>query len=107
MSSPQVDLLSSPLARDPVLCQVAKLFVEELPARIERMQKWFELCEWHSLRHAVRNLGRDAAQHGYDQLVAYAAEVEYRLTRRAATPEIGEALKTLAGQCRRLAAEAR
>jgi hypothetical protein len=105
MLQPQSESLHSPLAEEPALGEVAGLFVDEIPARAARMRACFEAREWHALRQAVRQLNRAASRHGFDQVLPYSAALESRLVHRAPTPEIGQALEDLLGQCRRISAQ--
>jgi hypothetical protein len=98
--------LHSPLACDPIQHELVELFVEEMPARLARLQKCFDGCDWHALRVAVRHLSETACNHGFDQLLPYTARMEAKLTRRAPTPEVREALEALLAQCNRLTADA-
>ena len=94
----------SPLAQDPALREVVSLFVEELPCRAARMREYFQDCQWHSLRMATLQLCTSASKHGFDQLVPYLATLETRLTRRAPTPQVEEALDAAITQCGRVTA---
>ena len=96
--------LCSPLAVDPALCELVEMFVEEMPQRIARLRQSFDAHDWHALRMGLRHLSGAASSHGFDQLVPSAADVETRLTRRAPTPEVGQALEGLLAQCERVTA---
>jgi hypothetical protein len=94
----------SPLAQDPVLKEVVWLFVEEMPCRLARMREYFQDCQWHALRMATRHLTTSASSHGFDQLVPFTTELEGKLSRRAPTAQVEEALDTLLTQCGRVTA---
>jgi HPt (histidine-containing phosphotransfer) domain-containing protein len=96
--------LCSPLAGDPALRELVEMFVEEMPQRIARLRQSFDAHDWHALRLGLRHLSGAASSHGFDQLVPPAADVETRLTRRAPTPEVGQALECLLTQCGRVTA---
>ena len=106
MPQPQIQWnpLCSPLASDPALRELVEMFVEEMPQRIARLRQCFEAHDWHALRLGLRHLSGAASSHGFDQLVPSATNVESRLTRRAPTPEVGQALEGLLAQCGRVTA---
>ena len=94
----------SPLAQDPALREVVSLFVEELPCRAARMRAYFQDCQWHALRMATRQLATSASNHGFDQLLPFLTALDSRLSRRAPTAQVEEALETLLSECGRVTA---
>ena len=95
--------LYSSLSLQPVLCEMVELFVAEMPARVGRMQAYFDRADWDGLRRAAHQIRGVAASYGFHVLVPYAARLAAHL--ELATP-IGKRRvrrwAELVGQCRRV-----
>ena len=94
--------LYSSLSLQPVLCEMVELFVAEMPARVGRMQAYFDGGDWDGLRRAAHQIRGVAASYGFDVLVPYAARLERSLSGNPDRERTREALAELVGQCRRV-----
>ncbi len=96
--------LYSSLAAEPILCEMVELFVDEMPARTQRMQGYFDDRDWDGLRRGAHQIRSVAASYGFNDLVPYAARLERTLTNRPSIEAIGTSLASLLVQCDRVAA---
>ena len=98
--------LYSSLAAEPILCEMVELFVDEMPARMARMQAYFDRADWDGLRRSAHQIRSVSASYGFNELVPHAARLERTLTNRPSVDAIRASLATLTAQCSRVAVRA-
>jgi len=93
----------SQLADDPDLHELVKMFVEEMPTRIERLTK--EFCEknWDDLKNLAHQLKGAAGSYGFGEVTPAAEKLEHSLQRHVTEEEIQQSLVELLDLCRRMA----
>lgn len=96
------DPILSSLADDPDLGDLSALYAQEMPERIEALERRFAARDWAGLATCAHQLKGAAGSHGYHQLTAPAAALEYAAAQRRSPAEIQAALETLLDCCRRV-----
>ncbi|HEV3021685.1 MAG TPA: Hpt domain-containing protein, partial [Pirellulales bacterium] len=61
-------LLRSSLADDPDLGEIVKLYVDEMPQRIEGLLARFAAADWDGLATGAHQLKGTAGSHGFQQI---------------------------------------
>ena len=93
----------SSLGADPLLGEIVKIFVEEIPSRVETLVSQAAADDWEALGRTAHQLKGAFGSHGFDQLTLTAKRLE--TAAREDSPEeenILQALDELIGMCKRL-----
>ncbi|HQU45142.1 MAG TPA: Hpt domain-containing protein [Pirellulales bacterium] len=98
----QFDVLYSPLAEDPMLGEIVRCYVAEMPDRIAALLASFESGDRGRLTMLAHQIKGSAGSHGFHQLTSYAAALEQLARGHASDEEIGAAVGALAEACRRV-----
>ena len=93
----------SQLADDPDLYEIVKMFVEEMPTRIERLIKEFDDKNWDDLKNLVHQLKGSASCYGFGEVTPAAGKLELTLRHRLPEEDIQHSLIELLNICRRMA----
>jgi HPt (histidine-containing phosphotransfer) domain-containing protein len=78
------------------------LFVVDMPQRVARMKRQFELENWAALIRTAHQLKGAAGSYGFDALTEPAWRLEIALRDGAAPAVIEQALTALVADCRRV-----
>ncbi len=97
----------SPLADDPDLCGLVKLFVDEMPSRVEELLKAYQAKDWESLRQNAHQLRGAAGSYGFESISPSAGELESAVNKKVSEETIYQCLIELTELCRRMSAEPR
>ncbi len=89
------------LADDPDLRELVALYAQEMPQRIETLEKCFAACDWQALVTCAHQMKGAAGSHGFHQLTPFAAALEVA-AREARADAIQAALDALVDVCRRV-----
>ncbi|MGL6196724.1 MAG: Hpt domain-containing protein [Thermoguttaceae bacterium] len=87
------------LSSDPDLRKIVELFVNEMPARIAKLESSLATGSWFELLGDVHQLRGSAGSHGFSKLPPVAAEVEKLIKSEASDTEIRNAAKNLISLC--------
>ena len=97
------DSYHSQLAEDPDLAGLVKLFVDELPGRLDALRQSIAAGDWPAVRRAAHQLRGSGGSHGFPQISLPAGELEdaaLAMDRCA----VGAALDELGAACSRVRA---
>ncbi|MEO2020147.1 MAG: Hpt domain-containing protein [Fuerstiella sp.] len=100
----QSDALYSSLATDPDLCELATMYVGEMPDKIVALKEAFSSGDLNTLRQKAHQLKGSAGSYGFDQLTPSAATLEASIRSEQPLNQIREALNQVIGLCRRIRA---
>ena len=89
----------STLADDPDLAELANLFAQEMPGRIENLRQQFETANWEQLGRAAHQLKGAAGSYGFEPLTPASARLEMAVRNQAPEQEIERALEDLIALC--------
>ena len=91
------------LADDPDLYEIVKMFVEEMPTRIDQLMNEFIAKNWSELERTAHQLRGSAGSYGFGEITPAAGKLEHALKANFAEDEIRQSLVELIGICRRMA----
>ena len=97
---PSGSLLYSELAADPGLADLVELFVDEMPERIDSLQRAFDERRTDDLLRTAHQLKGAAGSYGFETISPLAAAVEEALRSRAPEAAIARRLGELIASCR-------
>jgi HPt (histidine-containing phosphotransfer) domain-containing protein len=98
--------IRSSLAGDPLLGDMVRQFVADMPARIAWIERQLEAGDWEALKRAAHQMKGAAGSYGFEELTPFAWSLELLITRGATQPEIVAATGELVANCRRITADA-
>ena len=93
----------SQLANDPDLYDIVKMFIDEMPTRIERLIKEFGEKNWDELKNTAHQLRGAAGCYGFEEVSPTAGKLEQALVTNLPEEEIQQSLNELIDICRRMA----
>jgi HPt (histidine-containing phosphotransfer) domain-containing protein len=93
----------SQLADDPDLYGIVKMFVEEMPTRMERLIKEYDEKNWGELKNMAHQLRGAAGCYGFGEVAPAAGRLEQSLKNELPEEEIQQSLAELLDLCRRMA----
>ena len=93
----------SQLADDPDLYGLVKMFVEEMPTRIERLTKEFDKKNWDDLQRLTHQLKGTTGCYGFGEVSPAAGKLEHFLKKNKPEEEIQQSLVELLNLCQRMA----
>ena len=96
--------LYSSLADDPDLGEIVDLFVEEMPARVERLADFLGEGVWGELGRYAHQLNGACGSYGFYQLTTAAARLEHEARHDPDEAIIQDAFDDLAALCQRVRA---
>jgi len=102
----QSDAIYSSLATDPDLCELAEMYVDEMPDKIAALETAFSSNDLETLHQKAHQLKGSAGSYGFDQLTPYAAALEASISNEQPLNQVCEALDQVLGLCRRVTAGA-
>jgi HPt (histidine-containing phosphotransfer) domain-containing protein len=102
----ETELLYSSFGADPDMSELAEMFVDEMPVRIQCLTELVSSEDWQELGRFAHQLKGAAGGYGFDQLTPLAAHLETSV--RDGNPEanIRDAADTLIDACSRVRAGA-
>jgi len=89
----------SSLASDEDLREIVELFVDEMPARLTKIEAEFFSQNWENLQRTVHQLKGAAGSHGFYEITPVVAHLEQLIRSRADIQEITEAKESLIQLC--------
>ncbi len=90
------------LADDPDLFEIVKMFVDEMPTRIDRLIAEFNSRDWESLKQTAHQLKGSAGSYGFGEVTPAAGKLEQFLKENLPEEDIQRSLVELIGICRRM-----
>jgi len=93
----------SQLADDPDLYDLVKMFVAEMPTRIDRLTKEFGEKNWDDLKNLAHQLKGAVGCYGFCEVTPAAGKLEHSLQHHLPEEEIRQSLVELLDLCRRMA----
>lgn len=90
----------STLRGDPLLADLVKLYVQEMPERIARLESLAVARQWEELAQAAHQLKGSAGGYGFGMLSAPADRLERVIRSGGEEPAILQALRELVQLCR-------
>lgn len=100
-SSTRVQPVYSKYGDDPDLSEIVEMFVDEMPDRLELLQRMFDTCDWAELERTAHQLKAATGSYGFDQLAPHAARLEAALCDGEPEAAIQESLNALVAICSR------
>lgn len=94
----------STLAGDPLLSDLIKLYVQEMPERIARLESLAAARHWEALAQAAHQLKGSAGGYGFGMLSAPAGKLERVIRSGGDEAAILRALREVVELCRRVRA---
>lgn len=94
--------IHSDLADDPDLGDIVRLYVEEMPGRIDTLLNRFAAFDWPGLATEAHQLKGAAGSHGFHQLTPAAAALEHAVKQRKDSKEVRAALDAVIDLLRRV-----
>jgi HPt (histidine-containing phosphotransfer) domain-containing protein len=98
--------LYSTLADDPDLGELAEMYVEEMPGRMDELLALSAERKWPELARKSHQLKGAAGSYGFDQITPCAQQLETAARRGQSEEQIRAALDKLIALCKRLRAGA-
>jgi len=99
---PGIAPIYSQLADDPELYDLVKMFVEEMPTRVDRLIKEFGKKNWDDLKNLAHQLKGTAGCYGFGEITTVAGKLEHSLQHHLPEEEIEQSLVELLDLCRRM-----
>ena len=93
----------SQLADDPDLCGIVKMFVDEMPTRIDRLIRDFNSKNWDELKNTAHKLRGTAGCYGFGEVTSIAGKLEHSLKTEMSEEDIQQSLNELIEICQRMA----
>ncbi len=84
---------------DPALGELVRLFVEEMPGRVEELSSAFGRNDMQALRSAAHQLKGAAGSYGFQPITQYAERLEQSLNDGTPPQEVEARLTELAEAC--------
>ena len=98
----QDSLIYSALADDPDLYEIVKMFVDEMPSRVEQLVSEFQSKNWHGLKQTTHQLKGAAGSYGFAEVTPAAGKLEQNLKQESSEAEIQQSLEELVAICQRM-----
>lgn len=95
----------SQLIDDPDLCDLVKMFVDEMPARIEQLLKDFNAKNWDKLKNTAHNLRGAVGCYGFCEITPAVGKFEQALNDDISEDDIRQTLEELIDLCKRMAVD--
>lgn len=95
----------SVLADDPDLHELVKMFVDEIPERIETLFHAYESKDWKALEQTAHQLKGAAGSYGFRGISPSAGELESAIKDKASEETIYQRLLELVDLCKRMSAD--
>ena len=92
----------SALADDPDLYDLVKMFVDEMPTRVEKLLAEFESKDWDGLKNTAHQLKGAAGSYGFAEVTPAAAKLEDNLKESSPEDAIQQTLDELIATCQRM-----
>jgi len=99
----QAPLILSLLADDPDFFEVVKMFVNEMPTRIDRLLHEFHAKNWDELMQSTHQLKGAVGCYGFGEITPAVGKLEQSLKNSLPEEEIQQSLVELIDLCRRIA----
>ena len=93
----------SQLADDPDLYDLVKMFVDEMPTRIDRLISNYTSKDWDELQRTAHQLKGAAGSYGFCEVTPVAGKLEQSLQKQLPEEQIQQTLDELIDLCRRMA----
>ena len=100
----QAEAIYSSLATDPDLCELAEMYVDEMPDKIVALEAAFSSGDMEALCQKAHKLKGSAGSYGFDQLTPYAAALEAAARNKQPLDQVCVALNQVITLCRRVRA---
>lgn len=94
----------SRLGDDSELADILDLFVDEMPARVDKIIRQLDDGNWEELRRTVHQLKGAAGSYGFEPISASAKVLEDSLYDNAPEEQIRDAVRELVSLCGRIRA---
>ena len=91
------------LADDPDLYEIVKMFVEEMPTRINQLMNEYVAKNWSELERTAHQLRGAAGSYGFGEVTPVAGKLEQSLKDNLSEEVIQQLLTELIELCRRMA----
>ena len=98
----QADPIYSALADDPDLYDLVKMFVDEMPSRLEKLLTEFNSKDWDGLKCTAHQLKGAAGSYGFAEVSPAAARLEDSLKQSTPEEAIQQTLNELITTCQRM-----
>jgi FOG: HPt domain len=95
----------SVLADDPDLCELVRIFVEEMPARVEKLLDEFQSKDWDALQRTTHQLRGAVGSYGFRGISPSAGKLESAIEENASEETIHQQLNELIALCHRMSPE--
>ena len=92
----------SVLADDPDLYDLVKMFVDEMPSRLEKLLAEFNSKNWDGLKNTAHQLKGAAGSYGFAAVTPAAAKLEDSLKQSPPEEAIQQMLNELIATCQRM-----
>jgi len=97
--------IHSQLADDPDLFELVRMFVDEMPARIEQLLCHFDSKNWGELKSTTHKIKGTVGCYGFGDVVPAARKLEQALKRNMPEENIRQSLVELIDLCKRMAVQ--
>lgn len=97
--------IHSALADDPDLYEIVKMFVDEMPSRVDQLISEFKSKNWNGLQQTAHQLKGAAGSYGFAEVTPIAGRLEQNLKQNSPEAEIQRSLMDLIAICRRMSIE--
>jgi HPt (histidine-containing phosphotransfer) domain-containing protein len=102
-STQQSTPIYSLLADDPDLHEIVKMFVDEMPTRINQLMSEFIAKNWDDLERTAHQLRGAAGSYGFGEVTPAAGKLEQSVREKLPEEEIQQSLVDLIDLCQRMA----
>jgi HPt (histidine-containing phosphotransfer) domain-containing protein len=99
---PTATAIRSSLAQDPDLGEIVQMFVEEMPQRVEALERCRLAAEWEDVGRIAHQLKGAAGSYGFHELTPLAARLEAAIRIDHAYDRAPLLLDELLDACRRV-----
>lgn len=90
------------LADDPDLFEIVKMFVDEMPGRIDQLLTGFHEKKWDDLERTAHQLRGAAGSYGFGEVTPAAKKLEQTVKAKMPEEAIQQSLVELIDLCRRM-----
>jgi len=98
------DVYYSSMGDDADLSEIVRMFVDEMPDRIKKLNSCYEADDQEGLGRAAHQLKGAAGSYGFDQITPYAGCLESAVRENHSDDEVKQALDALVGACEKVRA---
>ena len=97
-----IDVIRSEFSMDPDMAEIVGIFVEEMPAKVEKLTQMFAAMQFDELRRIAHQLKGSSGGYGFSELGKVAGSLEHCLMTHADGVATGDPVTEIRSEFERL-----